>query len=184
MFTAGPDRGFRITPLFAKLPSYVQKLHVDIGDRVEADQLLAELFLPELKDELRQKEAAVVQSKAEIELAAAGVHAADAAVATARANVAAAEAGNVRAEANVARWRSQFSRISQLVAGGSLDRKLEDETRDSLKSAEAARGEVRAKLEAAKASVAQGLADVATAKANEAVAAARRGSAEADLAQD
>ena len=135
----GQIEAFEQTPLFAKLPAYVEKLYVDIGDRVEADQLLADLFLPELKDELRQKEAALVQAEAEIELATAAVRAAEAAVATAQANVSAAEAGNIRADADVTRWQSQYARISQLVTGGSLDRKLEDETRDSLKAAEAAR---------------------------------------------
>jgi RND family efflux transporter MFP subunit len=179
----GQIEAFEITPLFAKFPSYVQKLHVDIGDRVEADQLLVELFLPELKDELRQKEAALAQARAEIDLATAATHAAEAAVATAGANVTAAEAGSVRAEADVTRWQSQFARISQLVAGGSLDRKLEDETRDSLRAAEAARGEVRAKVEAAKAGAQQSEAELAKAKASQAVAAARRGSAEADLSR-
>ena len=136
----GQIEAFEQTPLFAKLPAYVEKLYVDIGDRVEADQLLVDLFLPELKDELRQKEAAEVQAQAEIELAAAAVRAAEAAVATAQANISLMEAGNIRAEADVARWQSQYARIRQLVAGGSLDRKLEDETRDSLKAAEAARG--------------------------------------------
>ena len=96
----GQIEAFEQTPLFAKLPAYVEKLHVDIGDRVEADQLLVDLFLPELKDELRQKEAAVVQAQAEIELAAAAVRAAEAAVATAQANISLAEAGNIRAEAD------------------------------------------------------------------------------------
>jgi multidrug efflux pump subunit AcrA (membrane-fusion protein) len=71
----GQIEAFEQTPLFAKLPAYVEKLHVDIGDRVEADQLLVDLFLPELKDELRQKEAALVQAQAEIELATAAVRA-------------------------------------------------------------------------------------------------------------
>ena len=150
---------------------------MDIGDRVEADQLLVDLFLPELKDELRQKEAALVQAQAEIELATAAVRAAEAAVATAQANVSAAEAGNIRAEADVTRWQSQYARISQLVAGGSLDRKLEDETRDSLKAAEAAQGEAHAKVEAAKATLLQSQADLAKAKADEAVARARHGNA-------
>ena len=176
----GQIEAFEITPLFAKLPSYVEKLHVDIGDRVKADELLAELFLPEVKDELRQKEAALAQARAEIDLANAAVRAAEAAVATARANVAAAEAGTTRAEADVTRWQSQSARISQLVAGGSLDRKLEDETRDSLKAAEAARGEARAKVEASKAAVLQSQADLAKAKAGAAAAVARRGSADAD----
>ena len=136
-----------------------------------------------LKDELRQKQAALVQAQAEIELAAAAARAAEAAVATAQANQSAAEAGEIRAEADVTRWQSQYARISQLVAGGSLDRKLQDETRDSLKAAEASRGEVRAKVAAAKATLAQSQADLAKAKANEQVARARRGNAEADLAR-
>ena len=179
----GQIEAFEQTPLFVKLPAYVEKLYVDIGDRVEAGQLLADLFLPELKDELRQKEAALVQAEAEIELASAALRAAEAALATARANVSAAEAGNIRADADVTRWQSQYARISQLVSGGSIDRKLEDETRDSLKAAEAARGEARAKVESAKAAVGQSQADIAKAKANEAVARARRGNAQADLAR-
>ena len=54
------SRPSSMTPLWAKLPAYVEKLYVDIGDRVEAEQLLVDLSLPEMKDELRQKEAAVV----------------------------------------------------------------------------------------------------------------------------
>ena len=179
----GQIEAFEQTPLFAKLPAYVEKLYVDIGDRVEGNQLLVDLFLPELKDEVRQKEAALVQAQAEIELATAAIRAAEAAVATARANISAAEAGNIRADADYTRWQSQFARISQLVTGGSLDRKLEDETRDSLKAAEAARGEVRAKVQSAKAALVQSQADVAKAQANEAVARARQGNAQADLSR-
>ena len=179
----GQIEAFEVTPLFVKLPAYVEKLHVDIGDRVEADQLLVELFLPELKDELRQKQAAKVQAQAEIELAVAAVRAAVAAVTTAQANISLMEAGEIRAEADVTRWQSQYTRIKQLVAGGSLERKLEDETRASLKAAEAASGEVLAKVEAAKATLVQSQADLAKAKANEAVARARHGNAEADLSR-
>jgi RND family efflux transporter MFP subunit len=179
----GQIEAFEQTPLFAKLPCYVEKLYVDIGDRLEADQLLADLFLPELKDELRQKEAALAQAQAEIELATAAVRAAEAAAATAQANVSLMEAGKIRAEADVTRWRSQYARISQLVAGGSIDRKLEDETQDSLKAAEAARGEAYAKVEAAKAALVQSQADVAKAKASQSVARARHANAEADLSR-
>lgn len=179
----GEIEAFEQTPLFAKLPSYVEKLHADIGDRVEANQLLADLFLPELKDELRQKDAGLVEAQAEIELAEAATRAAEAAVATAEANVTQAEAGNIRADADYTRWESQYARISQLVTGGSLDRKLEDETRESLKAAEAARGEAGAKVQSAKAALVQSQADVAKAKANETVARARHGSAQADLAR-
>jgi RND family efflux transporter MFP subunit len=179
----GQVEAFEQTPLFAKLPAYVEKLYVDIGDRVQEKQLLADLFLPELKDELRQKEAAEVQARAEIDLATAAIRAAVAAVSTAQANISLMEAGKIRAEADVTRWQSQYTRISRLVAGGSLERKLEDETRDSLKAAEAASGEVRAKVEAARATLVQSQADLAKAEANEAVARARCGNAEADLSR-
>jgi len=179
----GQIEGFERTPLFVKLPAYVEKLHVDIGDRVEAGQLLVDLFLPELKDELRQKEAARAQAESEIELATAAVSAAEAAVATAQANINAAEAGIIRSNADVTHWQSQYARISQLVTGGSLDRKLEDETRDSLKAAEAASGEAHAKVESAKAMLLQSQADVAKVKAGVAVARARYDYAQADLAR-
>jgi RND family efflux transporter MFP subunit len=179
----GQIEAFEHTPLFAKLPAYVEKLHVDIGDRVEADQVLVDLSIPELKDELRQKEAALVQAQAEIEQAVATVRAAEAAVATAQAKISEAEAGRIRAEADCARWRSQYARISGLVAGGSIDRKLEDETQSSLKAAEAACGEALAKVESAKAALVESQAGVAKAKAGEAVARARSGNADADLSR-
>ncbi len=174
---------FEQTPLLCKLPAYVEKLHVDIGDRVEAEQLLVELRIPELEDELRQKEAAAVQTQAEIEQSAAAVHAAEAAIATAQANISLMEAGNVRADADYVRWQSQYERISKLVAGGSLDSKLQDETQDSLKAAEAAQIEARAKVASAKATLAETQAKVASAKANESVARARHGNAQADLSR-
>jgi RND family efflux transporter MFP subunit len=179
----GQVEAFEQTPLFAKLPAFVEKLYVDIGDRVEAGQPLVDLFLPELKDELRQKEAAEVQAGAEIELAVAAIGAAEAAVVTAQANVVAAEAGKIRAEADYLRWQSQYARIRELVRGGAMDRKLEEETQNSLKAAEAAVGETRAKTDAAKATLLQSRAELAKAKANEAVARARYGNTEADLSR-
>jgi RND family efflux transporter MFP subunit len=64
-----------------------------------------------------------------------------------------------------------------------LDRKLEDETRDSLRAAEAARGEAKAKVDASKAMVLQSEADLAKSKAGAAAAVARHGSAEAELSR-
>ncbi len=174
---------FEHTPLFAKLPAYVEKLYVDIGDVVQADQVLAELWIPELEEELHQKEAQVGQARAGMEQAAAAIHAAEAATATAQARVTEAEAGTIRADADQRRWQSQYVRISQLAAGGSLDRKLEEETQDALKSAEAAQGEARAKVASAKATLVENQAGVDKAKADEAFARARLQNAVADLAR-
>src|SRR5437016_5013940 len=43
---------FEETPLFAKVAGYVSKVHVEIGSRVRQGDLLAELWIPELEEEL------------------------------------------------------------------------------------------------------------------------------------
>ena len=151
----GQIEAFEQTPLFAKLPG-LRREALRGHRRPRGGQSTARGPVPSRVERRTPPEGGGGgrRPQAEIELAAAAVRAAEAAVATAQANVSAAEAGNIRAEADVTRWQSQYARISQLVAGGSLDRKLEDETRDSLKAAEAARGEARAKVEAAKATLA------------------------------
>ena len=57
------------TPLFAKIPGFIRKIHVDIGDsvkgpkfnsagkEVQPGQLLAELWVPEYEEEHKQKQA-------------------------------------------------------------------------------------------------------------------------------
>jgi len=179
----GQIEAFEYTPLFAKLPAYVGKLHVDIGDHVESDQILIELFLPELTEEVHQKEAALAEADAGIAQAEASIRAAEATAVTAEAKINEMQAGTIRANADYQRWESQFTRISELASSGSVDHKLEDETRNSMKAAEAARSEALAKLESAKAALVESQAGVARAKASEAVARARKESARADLSR-
>src|SRR6266851_9242289 len=69
------------TPLYAKIPAYVQKWNFDMGDSVKGPKydsggklvypgdVLAELYIPEMEVELKQKEAAVGQATAEIKRA-------------------------------------------------------------------------------------------------------------------
>src|SRR5438445_12641441 len=66
------------TPLYAKIPGYVQKWNFDIGDRVHKDDLLAELYIPEMEVEVKQKEAAIRQAASEIMQAKASVQRAEA----------------------------------------------------------------------------------------------------------
>ena len=52
----GHIEAFAETPLMAKIPGFVKAVHVDIGERVKAGQILAELSVPELEEELKQKQ--------------------------------------------------------------------------------------------------------------------------------
>jgi len=59
-------RPFQEIDIHAKVAGYVKWIGVDVGDRVQAGQLLAVLEIPELEDELRQSEASVKRADEEI----------------------------------------------------------------------------------------------------------------------
>jgi RND family efflux transporter MFP subunit len=156
---------------------------VDIGDRVEKDQVLLKLAVPELEDELRHKEALVAQAKAEVHQAAAAIAAAEAAVATAEAKVTETKAGTLRARAEYERWKSESARMSDLVKREAVTPQLADEKLSLLGAAEAALQETAARVESAQAAVRQSEANVAKAMADADAAAAHLLVAEADVAQ-
>src|SRR5437764_5621108 len=57
------------TPLYAKIPGYILKWNSDIGDSVHKDDVLAELYIPEMEVEVKQKEASIRQALSEIKQA-------------------------------------------------------------------------------------------------------------------
>ena len=60
----GTTSAFATADIFARASGYVGKRNVDIGDRVKAGQLLAEISAPEIDDQIAQAEAALNQSEA------------------------------------------------------------------------------------------------------------------------
>ena len=52
--------------VMAKVAGFVKQINVDVGDRVKDGQLLATLEIPEMDDDLRRADAAVVRSRAEV----------------------------------------------------------------------------------------------------------------------
>jgi RND family efflux transporter MFP subunit len=63
---AAEFRPFQEIEVHAKVAGYVKEMKVDVGDRVQAGQLLAVLEIPELQDEVAQDEAATRRSQEEI----------------------------------------------------------------------------------------------------------------------
>src|SRR5581483_9059227 len=53
-------------PILARAEGYVRRRYVDIGDRVSAGQLLAEVEAPDLDQQVRQAQAAVEQAQADL----------------------------------------------------------------------------------------------------------------------
>jgi multidrug efflux pump subunit AcrA (membrane-fusion protein) len=56
-------------PILARADGYIQRRMVDIGDRVQAGQTLAEIDAPELDEQLRQAKASVQQAQAALQQA-------------------------------------------------------------------------------------------------------------------
>jgi RND family efflux transporter MFP subunit len=56
-------------PILARASGYIKKRNVDIGDRVQAGQVLAEIEAPELAQQIKQAKAAVDQANAAIQQA-------------------------------------------------------------------------------------------------------------------
>lgn len=65
----GNVQAFLDTPIYARTNGYVKKWYVDIGARVKAGQLLAEIDTPEVDDQLQQARADLATAKANYDLA-------------------------------------------------------------------------------------------------------------------
>jgi multidrug efflux pump subunit AcrA (membrane-fusion protein) len=123
-------QAFERTALFAKIAGYIAKWNVDIGDTVREGDILAELYIPEMTVELKQKEAAVRQASSEIKQA---------------------EAAILRAQAELERAKSQYARLDRAGRSGVLDKDQVDETRLGFEAAQAAVAKAHADVDVAKA---------------------------------
>jgi len=171
------------TSIYAKIAGYVQAVNVDIGDRITKDQPLVILSVPELMEELRQKDALVVQADAQIEQAKAAVEVAAAAIDSAQANVAAAQAAIMRTTAALERWKSESSRIDELAERSAVNRKVADETLEQFRVAQAAKQGAEAQVTSARAAAREAESKLTAAKADVVAAEARLTVAKADYAR-
>lgn len=183
--TVQPGRveAYEVTPLYPKVTGYVEKVLVDIGDRVEAGDALVTLSAPELLDDVSEAEASVGQAEAQVEQAAAQIRLDQAAVEVAAAMLEQVKAGVIRAQADIERCRAEHGRIKDLAASGSVTDKLVDESLNQLKAAEAAAAQTEADVAAAMASLKQAQASVAKAQADLRAAEARWRVAQSQLAR-
>ena len=133
----GQLQAFETTPIHANIAGYVKNWNVNIGAPVKKGQVLAELSVPELDAEHKQKVALIEQSIAKHELAKAAVKVAAADVARAEAKLAEVRTGVRRAEADLARWQAEYKRVEQLHKERALTGTLVDETLSKLRSSEA-----------------------------------------------
>ncbi|HEV3062670.1 MAG TPA: efflux RND transporter periplasmic adaptor subunit, partial [Vicinamibacterales bacterium] len=148
---AATTQAMQDTIVYARTTGYISRRHVDIGDRVNAGQLLAEIASPEIDQQLQQAQADLQQSERTLELQKATLdlaritmaryQAADAdsavaketvdqsvaAVKTGQAAVAAAEATVASNTANVRHFQelTSFERVTAPFAGTIIQRNVD-----------------------------------------------------------
>ena len=103
---------FEQTNLFAKASGFTAEVRADIGDRVEKDQVLVELSIPEMLQERVQKLASVEGARAAVGQAEARVAAAESMIEAALSRLDEARATVAQHDAEVAFRRSEHARIA------------------------------------------------------------------------
>ncbi|MEX1230475.1 MAG: efflux RND transporter periplasmic adaptor subunit [Planctomycetaceae bacterium] len=144
---------YESTAVFAKASGFLKNVEFDIGDRVEKDQILAELWIPEMDQELAQKAAAVEQARAAVEQAQAKLETAGALVTATEAQLEESQASIAQHEAELVFRRAEHDRIAELVKSSSVNEAIQDEKFKHLQSAEAALTTAQAQVRTAEARV-------------------------------
>lgn len=164
----------------ARVSGLVHRVHVKIGDPVRAGQLLAELAVPDLRDELRQREAKVLLARAEIDQARRALTAAEANLRRAQAAVAQSRAAHARAESNLARSKAEYERTRKLLLSRAAATETGEQALDHYRSATALCEETQANIDLVTAARDESRALRDQAEANLHVADAKQQVAEAD----
>jgi HlyD family secretion protein len=168
----GVISAYERTALYAKVSGFVQKWHVDIGDRVKNGATLVVLIAPELVAQHRQAQAQVDLDRALVKQSHKQNIVAQRNVMAVTEQVAQAQAEVKAFEAIVKRWDGEVKRLTEMVAKQVVDQEVLSETVRQLESdqarLEAARAGVRtrdAERMAAEATVVRTEADIGTADA-------------------
>jgi HlyD family secretion protein len=179
----GYVEAYEQTSLYSKVSGFIKSFSVDIGQQVKKGDVLAEIFVPELEEELQRKHAQVQLDKQSIEHAHTLVQVAESDVQTAIARLHEAKANVGKFQAEVVRWESELKRLTQMVQERVVDRQVLDESLKQRDSAKSARDAAEAGVAAREAERVSAEADVAKAKIDVEVARSKVLVSEADARQ-
>jgi RND family efflux transporter MFP subunit len=127
-------------PILARADGYLQRRLVDIGDRVQAGQTLAEIAAPELDEQVRQVKAALQQSRAALDQALANLE---------------------QGKSNMELARITAERWSKVVARGGVSKQENDQYQAQLQAQVAGVQSLEKAVAAQRGNVAQAEANVA-----------------------
>jgi RND family efflux transporter MFP subunit len=178
----GIVKSYEETPIYTKLAGYLETVNVDIGYKVKKDQLLGELWVPEVKERVLVKLNKTKQGEADVRQARETHKAAKANIETWEAKVLEAVASVKVAKADNERWDKEYISERMLLkdpndpSKGVLSPLRVEQadfqrlaTKAAWKEAESKQKSAETSLAESKAKCSQAAADVEVAKANLAV---------------
>jgi multidrug resistance efflux pump len=169
------------TPMYPRITGFVQKVNVDIGDRVKKGDVLAELSVPEMEAEQKQKQALVVLAEVDIQHAQLMLKESKTALDAAASQVKEAEANHGSAQATAENVQAKLERVKALVGQNNVSESILKEAAEQLTSANYAAAQAKSKVETAKANREQSSVKVELAENGVKRAEAQRDAAKADL---
>jgi HlyD family secretion protein len=146
------------TSIYPKVNAFIERWNVDIGDKVQKGDVLADLFVPELREDWQTKKATVKLDKERVDLALKRVKVAQADVEAAEAFVLQATRLLAAYKAEVDRWDSEVKRLAREVKKDVVAPQILLESQNQLKSD-------TAKWDAQKATVKKAQADLLSKRA-------------------
>jgi multidrug efflux pump subunit AcrA (membrane-fusion protein) len=165
------------TSIYPKVTGYIEKWNVDIGDKVKKGDVLATLYVPELREDWETKKATVVLDQERVDLAEKLVKVAEADVQAAEARLVEAQRILDKYKSEVDRWDSEVKRLNREVQRGVVAPQILLESQNQHRSdvaawqaAKATVAKAEAQLLSAKATLAEDIVDVKVAKARVKVA--------------
>src|SRR6185437_10497951 len=108
-------QSYERTSIYPKVTGYIEKWNVDIGDKVKKGDVLADLFVPELRENWETKKATVKLDKERVDLALKLVEVAKADVKAAEARLEESKKMLGSYKAEVDRWDSEVKRLAREV---------------------------------------------------------------------
>jgi multidrug efflux pump subunit AcrA (membrane-fusion protein) len=166
-------QSYERTSIYPKMTAFIEKWNVDIGDKVRKGDVLADLFVPELKEDFGTKKATVELDKEQVRLAQEAVEVADAEVKAARARLDEAKSILGKYVAEVKRWDVQVKRIRREVGRQVIAPQILLESENELNADIAAQDAAESTIVKAAAELLADQAALSKAEVNVAVARAR-----------
>jgi HlyD family secretion protein len=170
-------QSYERTSIYPKVTAFIEKWNVDIGDRVQKGDVLADLFVPELREKWQTEKETVKLDKEKVALALKMVKVAEAEVQAAEWHLAETERILDDYKAAVDRWAVQDDRLAREVKRSVVDRQVLLETQRQHRAAvarwnaqKATIAKADADLLAKRAALEAAIVEVAVARARVAVA--------------